>query len=228
MITDGDSQEFTSLDESIYVFFKSAIRDRCGQHLVAKTYEIIGPKEGLLVHHEFGKALCLEIKRWVRSWINGTCCIEESQFEFSKKMLLHILISDVVLLENIGKSAIDILLNWINTSVLVHEKKCAFYRKKLILHFHEYVTNACEGMNTAMKKSSICAKPSHNMDRAAAAMGNYQQIKDIDKQHERWNQFMKTPLYFKHGSIHEISGLKKFVLVAQHILKNQYMGKLYL
>ena len=47
MITDGDIQEFTSLDESIYVFFKSAIQDRCGQHLVAKTYEIIGPKEGL-------------------------------------------------------------------------------------------------------------------------------------------------------------------------------------
>ena len=66
------------------------------------------------------------------------------------------------------------------------------------------------------------------MDRAAVTMGNYQQIKDIDKQHERWNQFMKTPLYFKHGSIHEISGLKKIVLVAQHILKNQYMGKFYL
>lgn len=42
-------------------------------------------------------------------------------------------------------------------------------------------------MNTAMKKSSICAKPSHNMDRSAAAMGNYQKIKDIDKQHEYWN-----------------------------------------
>ena len=47
-----------------------------------------------------------------------------------------------------------------------------------------------------------------------------------DEHHKRWNQFMKAPLYFKHGSIHEISGLKKFVLVAQHILKNQYMGKL--
>ena len=66
------------------------------------------------------------------------------------------------------------------------------------------------------------------MDRAADAMGNYQQIKDIDKHHERWNQLLKTPLYFKHGSIHEISGLKKIVLVAQHILKNQYMGKLML
>ena len=76
-----------------------------------------------------------------------------------------------------------------------------------------------------MKKSSIFAKHSHNMDRVADIMGNYQQINDIDKQHERWNQFMKTPFYFTHGSIHEICGLKEFVLVAQHILKNQYMGK---
>ena len=66
------------------------------------------------------------------------------------------------------------------------------------------------------------------MNRAADAMGNYQQIKYIDKRYERWNQFMKTTLYFKHGSINEIYGLKKFVLVAQYILKNQYMGKLML
>ena len=85
MITNGDSQEFTSLDESIYIFFKSSIWDRCGQHLVGKTYETVGPKEALFTHHEFGKLLCLEIKRWVRSWINGTYCFEESQFEFSKK-----------------------------------------------------------------------------------------------------------------------------------------------
>ena len=104
MITDGDTQKFTSLDESIYVFFRSAIRDRCGQHLVAKTYKIVGPKESLLIQHDLGKALCLEIKCWFSSWINGTCCIEESQFEFSKKMLLYILISDELLIENVGKA----------------------------------------------------------------------------------------------------------------------------
>lgn len=36
MITNGDSQKFTSLDEFIYVHDVNSMRDMCGQNLVAK------------------------------------------------------------------------------------------------------------------------------------------------------------------------------------------------
>ena len=178
MITDDDSQDFTSLDEANFLHFVNAARNRCGQHLIAKSYEKHGPKISSFIEETSGVALCLEINRWVRTWVNGNSCVEESQFELSKKILFNTLSSNKEVINILGEHACTILLAWINTNILVHSKNSAFHHKKYLLYFNEYKTNSCEGMNVASKHETIAAKPNLNMDTVAKAMGNYQGLKD--------------------------------------------------
>ncbi len=65
-LTDGDSQEFNALDEAIFRYIDKAMRGRCGQHLIEKSYDKEGPSERQFNNKVMGKAIVLEIKRWVR------------------------------------------------------------------------------------------------------------------------------------------------------------------
>ncbi|CAJ1944890.1 unnamed protein product [Cylindrotheca closterium] len=88
ILTDGDANEYNALDQGIFHYFKNAIRGRCGHHLIEKTIKSHGPSDGELENQCNGRAIILEVKQWVRSWVDGSSCGTKEQFEFSKQLLL--------------------------------------------------------------------------------------------------------------------------------------------
>jgi hypothetical protein len=44
ILSDGDSQEFNTIDEGVYKFFKNARRGRCAYHIVQKPWDSKFPK----------------------------------------------------------------------------------------------------------------------------------------------------------------------------------------
>ena len=222
IITDGDSQEFNAVDESFFLYFRNAICDRCGYHIIEKSYKDHVSGNNIFINEEKAKCIISEIKIWVRSWMNGDTCLHHNQYEMSKNMLLSYIGHDKDFLSIIGTFSKNCLLSWLNSYVIVHENYYAFHRKKEVLHFHEYVNNATEGMNYSCKKSSVSAKPNHSIKQSAQSMESYSTLKDVGKLHYRYYQNLTTPLYFATGSVHEIANLKYLVTVAQHMVIDQY------
>jgi hypothetical protein len=88
MITDGDSQEFNAVDESIFAFFTRAIWILCAFHLVEKTYEKDGPFHQDYLDSSRAYSLVTAIKCWVYSWMRGESCLTEDEHELSNTATL--------------------------------------------------------------------------------------------------------------------------------------------
>ena len=79
IITDGDSQETSQLDNAIAAIFINAKWRRCGWHIVdcgwKKHLAIQRPK----AHHDWKaiKTLCGLIKQWMYSWMKNIETVEE-------------------------------------------------------------------------------------------------------------------------------------------------------
>lgn len=66
IITDGDSQEFTQLDDAISNIFTNAVRRRCGWHIV-KNFD-----DGVcLGRHKTQRNIAEIIKKWLYSWMKN-------------------------------------------------------------------------------------------------------------------------------------------------------------
>lgn len=88
IITDGDSQEINAVNESFFLYFSNTIHDRCGYHRIEKSYKDHVSGNYIFINEEKAKCIILEIKIWVRSWINGDTCLHHNQYKMSKNMLL--------------------------------------------------------------------------------------------------------------------------------------------
>ncbi|CAJ1964434.1 unnamed protein product [Cylindrotheca closterium] len=97
ILTDGDASEYNAVDQSIFRYVKNAIRGRCGHHLIEKTFLKHGPKDNEVKNQSNGQAILLEIRRWVRSWIDRTSCHSKKAYELSKALLLQELQTNFVL-----------------------------------------------------------------------------------------------------------------------------------
>ena len=102
IITDGDSQEFNAVDESFFLYFSNAIRNRCGYHIIEKSYKDRVSGYNIFLNDEKAKCIITEIKIWVRSWMNGDTCLHLNQYEMSKDMLLSYISHDREFLLIIG------------------------------------------------------------------------------------------------------------------------------
>ena len=95
--------------------------------------------------------------------MNGDTCLYHNQYEMWKNMLLSYIGHEKAFLSIIGTFGENRLLTWLNSYVIVHENHYSFHRKKEVLHFHEYINNATEGMNYSCKNSSVSAKSNHSI-----------------------------------------------------------------
>jgi len=165
-----------------------------------------------------------EIERWVRSWGDGSSCSTRNQFEFSKDLLLKELQKNKAIRTGLGDKDenADKISQWINNHILPQEQNFAFHYKARKRCFHEYVTNATEGLNYAAKHSSMSAKPNHSLKTAAAAMNSHKHMKNMDRQHEKLQRSNSTPLYVDgQTTVHNMDCLTKLVPIARHMLIEQ-------
>lgn len=226
IITDGDSQEFTSIDQAIFKYFKSAIRLRCGVHVVMKTFEKSVMSSNFMPHKEKAEAQLQMIKNWVYSWMNGSSCYTKEQYELSKALLFQYLSHDADLKECCGQSGVDCIRKWLNQSVIPLEENYVFYKKTYIECMDEYVNNAVEGMNYTQKKAEISAKPNMNMATSATKMMKNNEMCTRDRMSELTYQVNSVPLYVDPKGGHNVDCLSKLVTMGRHFIILQFRGEI--
>jgi len=176
-----------------------------------------------------GKAIVLEAKEWIRSWMDGSCCYTKEEYEFSKAQLFHKIQTCDCVTQCLGSNAVSQLVKWIVDCIIVHELYYVFYRKKDVRCFDEYCTNLAEGMNTAAKKSSISAKPNKSMAVSTDHMTNHSQLMESDQKAHLKRAHVSTPLWINPemseclAVLSELTPLAKSMVLNQHKERQNYV-----
>ena len=152
IITDGDSQEISQLDNAITTFFPHVKRIRCGWHIINRGWmkHIEGPKS---FHKKF-LPVYRQIKEtchtWLYSWMQSSYCETKKEYSISKALFLkYITMPNNV--SKIGTMLVTNILSWFKRFVETHEDQYCYYLRKHLLCFGEYSNSATEGCNNGMK-----------------------------------------------------------------------------
>ena len=121
IITDGCPQEFMQIDIARQIYFKNALRIRCGFHLVRMGW----------MHHVIKKDcyfssvgviydnVCTHLKVWIYSWMKSSC---ETQKEFLvSKLLFKKFLNTNQIKSKLGKAFIDSVESFITNHIKPHE-----------------------------------------------------------------------------------------------------------
>jgi hypothetical protein len=88
IVTDGDSQERSQLDIAIALHYRDVCRVRCGWHVVDRGWNRVCPgvRSVSRGNEKAFKAICIEIKNWLYSWMQASC-ETEAEYKISKALL---------------------------------------------------------------------------------------------------------------------------------------------
>ena len=225
LLSDGDAQEYTSLDDSISNHvMPNAIRNRCGFHLVTKSWDRDIGDPSKMNEPLYATKCCAMIRHWVFSWMNGRSAYTKMEYDLSKDLLFQVLETDNLLKQSIGCHFLDRIKKWLREKIFPNERHFVFYKRRYHRSFEEYVTNVVEGMNYGAKKSDFSAKPNMTMKLSAQKMHRHSSIKKIERDHGLSCSLSSYPLYVSNDGPHDIYCLGRQVNLARHLLIEQYKG----
>lgn len=168
VMSDGDPNEFSQIDESIDMFMKFAIRLRCGWHIVVKGFKKYAPK--ITADCQLGtimayKSLKKLISNWIYSWMRCNCeC--DVEVHLSIKILRHFIQSEFVT-NHFSADFISQMLDWIKSYVEPHLYRIAFYRKNMHRCFDVYTNCAQESVHHGMKFNAVPVTEYHSVTKSA-------------------------------------------------------------
>ena len=162
VITDGDPQEFSQVDNAIESIIPNAKRVRCGWHIVHKGFEkyidTTFPDISTSIVNDHKKI----IQNWMYSWMKRTCPTY-LQYKYSRYLFMkYIFSSQVVNLFGIAFS--NNVAMFVRKHVLLHKKYFIYSQRNHIRHYGEYSNTPLEGTNYGLKHSSISTHPGLSMD----------------------------------------------------------------
>ena len=198
IITDGDSQEYTQLDNAIKLHLNQVHRLRCGYHLNKKTWEKNGPAYENYKDLQRKNKCSLQskiISDWIYSWMKPTC---ETQLQYlASKYFLMMYLEQDWMIEDCGLEFTEQVKSMIRDYIEPHEEFYVFYKRIDVRHFSEYSNSAHEGTNHGLKYAADGVKPKHLIDKASERLSfqgerTYEKFdstttKNQDVYKESWN-----------------------------------------
>ena len=193
VITDGDSQEISQLDDALKNYMPTAQRLRCGWHIIDRGWQ------------RHCRSLCgrdSAIKRnlqlWMYSWMRpGTgSCETEDEYKVSKALLLKYINSSHVV-TTIGLDACRKLETFIRSHVQPHEQHYCFFRRLSIRHMDMYSNTPHEGTNNGIKASAAPSMPQHSIATAARVLCVNSEVNAIQRGRESATLLMGHKLWSK-------------------------------
>jgi len=129
IITDGDSQEITQLDNAILWYFPQVFRQRCGWHLITCGWDHHCPARGSASDHinkPFYK-ICQNVLNWLYSWLESK--VEtEVEYKISKALLFqYVTHPDQIAI--LGNANCDKIINFIREHVVPYEQNSCFFHQ---------------------------------------------------------------------------------------------------
>jgi hypothetical protein len=129
--------------------------------------------------------------------MNGASCGYVDQYDFSKELLLTVLLETNAEFHSIlGIEGCQKICHWMNMKVIPLEDYTSFQRKKYLCAFDDYMDNVVEGMNLAAKHSDMSAKPKDNMSTTADSMQSHSNLKSKSCRCDLGYNLNNVPLYY--------------------------------
>ena len=162
VITDGDPQEFSQVDNAIESVIPNAKRVRCGWHIVHKGFDkyidTTFPDIATSIINDHKKI----IKNWMYSWMKRICPTY-LQYKYSRYLFMKYIFSSQVV-HLFGLAFSNNVAMFVRKHVLLHEKYFLYNQRSHIRHYGEYSNTPLEGTNFGLKHSSISTHPGLSMD----------------------------------------------------------------
>jgi hypothetical protein len=172
IVTDGDSQEISQVDDAVARFFPNAYRIRCSWHIIDRGWQkkvnvnLGGKSRRRRPPERIGTArkaappltdqnkTARTIYRWMFSWAQPKYCESEEEY-FVSKSLFMMFVASTQVREVLGEVAADAIIKFARESVIPHEERMAYYKRHDLFHLETHTNCGHEGTNNGMKNCSI-------------------------------------------------------------------------
>ncbi|KAG7360933.1 MULE transposase domain containing protein [Nitzschia inconspicua] len=188
VITDGDSQELTQLDDAISSVFTKCVCRRCGWHIIHQGWK---RHVGSLGRSQEAKEISQRIRSWVYFFMKSIETLDE--YQASKALLLSYVNSEEVV-KVIGNNNTDHIVTFLHSNVFVHEQHFArcFYLD--VRGFDAYSNTCLEGTNYGVKYCENRVLPNMSQAKATKVMINQDEDKFTQNRKKTCDAFHKNAL----------------------------------
>ena len=189
VISDGDLQEYSQIDNAISKYFPQLIRVRCGWHIIDRAWEKYFsskkdfPSESQLHYDE----ITTNVQHWLYSWMKPNCETFK-EYVLSKYLLYKYLQSDAVI-NKVSTLMYSHVTLFVKKRIEIHESKFLFSLRKHVRHYAEYSNTVLEGCNNGIKYHSSNVTPQTRLDNSFTIISNNSDMKVVNLDKDVQNQY---------------------------------------
>ena len=182
IVTDGDSQEITQLEDAVNKFCPTVKRIRCSWHIIDRGWHkkvkvpLGGHSRRKRPPHlkgqkrRAGPALtetnktARTIYRWLFSWAQPSYCENEEEYKVSKALFLKFVQSKQVK-DLFDSSFVNSVILFVRENVFPHEDRFCYYHRHGLFHLEIHTNCGQEGTNNGVKHNSAPVMPQNKLER---------------------------------------------------------------
>ena len=177
VISDGDLQEYSQLDNAITHFFPQLIRLRCGWNILDRAWENYFSNkndfsEQCQKHYD---EECTNVQHWLYSWMKPVCETYK-EYTLSKYLSYKYLQSDEIVSKLTNLMDSHVIL-FVKKRIEIHESKFLFSLRKHVQHYADYSNTVLEGCNNGIKYHSSNVTPQTRLDNSFTIITNNSEMK---------------------------------------------------
>ena len=194
VVTDGDSQEITQLEDAVKKHFPSVYRLRCSWHIIDRGWHkkvnvSLGgharrKRPALLKGTRRRKAAPMTninktartIYRWIFSWAQPSYCETQEEYFVSKALFMKFVQSKQVR-TLFGAIFVHSVVDFVRESVFPHEERFCYYKRHALFHLEIHTNCGQEGTNNGVKNNASPVMPQNNLDRTIKTLSLVAEVK---------------------------------------------------
>ena len=194
VITDGDIQLISQLENCISEYLPNTYRIRCSWHIVDRGWQnhvkvplggfsrkkrqrhLLGSKRKKPAPLTEANRMARNIYRWMFSWAMPGFCINREEFRLSRALFLYVVQSDDVKTV-LGSDAVKLIVDFARNFVLIHEENFCYYARHSKFHLESHTNSCHEGTNNGIKHCAAPVMPQNRISRAVETLAFNSEIK---------------------------------------------------
>jgi hypothetical protein len=187
IVTDGDSQEITQLEDAVNKYCPDVRRLRCSWHIIDRGWHkkvnvplgghsrrkrplhLKGKKRRAAAPLTVLNKTARTIYRWLFSWAQPSYCENEDEYKVSKALFLKFVQSKQVR-DLFDQSFVDSVIMFVRENVFPHEARFCYYHRHGLFHLEIHTNCGQEGTNNGVKHNSAPVMPQNKLEHAIVTL----------------------------------------------------------
>jgi hypothetical protein len=205
VISDGDSQEITQINNLIESLMTQARRQRCAWHVVDRSwdrYVYKVPKAGtkkLRSRATYAETLRKFLFQWMYSWMTKACETKD-EYEASKALFVHYLSSDHIH-KKLGQEMVESVQAMYTKAVYPHETNFVFHIRQKLFAFEEFTNTTQEASFAAVKHGPSAVTGSMDIHTSVSHLNRQAATKSVAYQASALSRLSSTATWSTISSV---------------------------